>query len=214
MKFTTIDLNEWERKDCFLHFISVAKCTYSLTVNVDITRLISFIKENNYRLYPSFTWIITKALNNHQEFKMSFDQDNNLGYYDEISPYYSVLNGKTKNMDSLYTSYDSEFKQFYKNMTEDMERYETYNSKSFPAKNFFIVSCLPWLNYTSFNVTNQGEQQFLSPMVTWGKYVKQGDKILMPLTLQVHHAVADGYHCSLFYHDVEEILQNPEAYLK
>ena len=36
----------------------------------------------------------------------------------------------------------------------------------------------------------------------------------MPLTLQIHHAVADGYHCGLFFRDVEEMLRRPELFLK
>lgn len=36
----------------------------------------------------------------------------------------------------------------------------------------------------------------------------------MPLTMQIHHAAADGYHCSLFYSDVEEVLKRPEEYLE
>ncbi|WP_456008709.1 CatA-like O-acetyltransferase [Clostridium butyricum] len=54
---------------------------------------------------------------------------------------------------------------------------------------------------------------FLFPMVTWGKFFEENNKIIMPLTIQVHHAVADGYHCSLFFSDVEEISRNPEQYL-
>lgn len=27
-----------------------------------------------------------------------------------------------------------------------------------------------------------------------GKYYTQGDKVLMPLAIQVHHAVCDGFH--------------------
>ncbi|WP_456008716.1 CatA-like O-acetyltransferase, partial [Clostridium butyricum] len=55
---------------------------------------------------------------------------------------------------------------------------------------------------------------FLFPMVTWGKFFEENNKIIMPLTIQVHHAVADGYHCSLFFSDIEEISRNPEQYLK
>ncbi|NSB44721.1 chloramphenicol O-acetyltransferase [Clostridium saccharoperbutylacetonicum] len=51
-------------------------------------------------------------------------------------------------------------------------------------------------------------------MITWGKFFEEGKKIIMPLTIQIHHAVADGYHCSLFFSDVNKILLNPEEYLK
>ena len=39
-------------------------------------------------------------------------------------------------------------------------------------------------------------------MVTWGKYYECDGKIIMPVTLQIHHAVADGYHCAKFYEDI------------
>lgn len=214
MNFNLIDLEHWERKDCFNHFMTVAKSTYSLTVNMDITKLMAFIKTNNYRLYPTFTWIVTKALNQHVEFRTCFDYSHQLGYYDEISPCYSVLNEKTKIVDSITTPYSTQFKDFYHHMVMDLDNYKNSNIKPAFIPNFYLVSCLPWLSYTSFDVNNQSDFDFLLPMVTWGKYINQNNTILMPLTLQVHHAVADGYHCSLFYADVEEVLQNPDLYLK
>ncbi|MEM1485141.1 CatA-like O-acetyltransferase [Oscillospiraceae bacterium PP1C4] len=214
MSFHLIDLENWERKDCFNHFMNIAKSTYSLTVNIDITKLIDFIKKNNYRLYPTFTWIVSKAVNNHMEFRMGFDSDRNLGYYDTIFPDYSVLNDKTKIMDSLCTAYEEEFVSFYNCMVSDMENYKSSGAHTQRHSNFFIVSCLPWLNYSAFTATNESEHQFLFPMVTWGKYIELDGKVLMPLTLQIHHAVADGYHCSLFYNNIEQITMNPEIYLK
>ena len=44
--------------------------------------------------------------------------------------------------------------------------------------------------------------------------MEQNEKILMPVTIKVHHAVADGYNCSLFFSDINDILLNPEKYLK
>lgn len=214
MKFNIIDVENWERKECFDHFMSIAKSTYSLTVNMDISKLIMFSKKNNYRLYPTFTWIVSQAINNHKEFKMGYDENKNVGYYDMVNPDYSVMNDRTKIMDNLCTVYSSKFKTFYNNMVNDLEAYKNFGAHTQAQSNFFIASCLPWITYTSFNVSNESEYQFLFPMVTWGKYFEQGNKILMPLTLQIHHAVADGYHCSLFYKDIEQILKNPEKYLK
>ena len=36
------------------------------------------------------------------------------------------------------------------------------------------------------------------PVFTIGKYFAQEDKIMLPLALQVHHAVCDGYHVGMF----------------
>lgn len=40
---------------------------------------------------------------------------------------------------------------------------------------------------------------------TVGKYFEQDSKKLLPLATQVHHAVCDGYHVSMF---VEQLLQS------
>ncbi|SHJ13662.1 chloramphenicol O-acetyltransferase type A [Clostridium cavendishii DSM 21758] len=215
MCFNIIDMNTWERKDCFNHFFNNAKCTYSITANVDITNLYNYIKTNKLRFYPTFTWIVSRAINNHQEFKMAFDEDGRLGFFDEIGPSYSVLNDKTKVMADLYTSFNNIFLNFYEDISNSLDTYKkNTNFTTQFQNNFFIVSCLPWFSYTSFNVNNEGSTPFLFPMVTWGKFFEEDDKVIIPLTIQVHHAVADGYHCSLFFSDIAKIVSNPELYLK
>lgn len=39
MKFNIIDKSNWERRECFEHFMNVANCSYSITVKVDITHV-------------------------------------------------------------------------------------------------------------------------------------------------------------------------------
>ena len=215
MGFNVIDLNTWDRKERFNHFFNNAKCTYSITVNIDITNLYNYTKTNKLRFYPTFTWVVSKVINNYKEFKMAFDEKGRLGFFDEIGPSYSVLNNKTKVTSDLYTSFNSVFANFYMDMENNLNKYkEEANFTTKFQNNFFIVSCLPWFSYTSFNVNNEGSTPFLFPMVTWGKFFKEDNKIIMPVTIQVHHAVADGYHCSLFFSDVKEISLNPEKYLK
>ena len=39
MPFELIDIESWERKEFYRHFINEVVCTYSVTVNIDITNL-------------------------------------------------------------------------------------------------------------------------------------------------------------------------------
>ena len=48
------------------------------------------------------------------------------------------------------------------------------------------------------------------PIITMGKYEKNGDRIDMPVNITIAHAVADGYHIGLFF----EYLQNEINALK
>lgn len=214
MKFNVIDKSNWERKECFEHFMNIANCSYSITVKLDITKLQKYLRKKSLRFYASFTWIISKCINNQKEFRMGYDIDRNLGYFDRISPSYSVLNEDTKIMNDLFTEYDECFSNFYKEMINCLDKYKKDSKFSTEFKpNFFIVSCLPWIEYSSFNVNNHGDESFLFPMVTWGKFVSENDKTLIPVTIQVHHAVADGYHCGEFFKNLEEIVNNPEKFL-
>lgn len=209
MIFRKIDKGTWDRKECFEHFINVASCSYSITVNVDITKLYQYIKEKQLRFYPTFTWIICKCVNSIKEFRMGYDQEGNVGYFDYINPCYSVLNEDTKVMVDLCTEYNDNFILFYKDMVNSLDSFKSnksYRTNFYP--NFFIVSCLPWMTYSAFNVNNEGNQPFLFPMVTWGKYYKENSRVLIPVTIQIHHAAADGYHCSLFYSKLEEVVSN------
>lgn len=214
MKFNIIDVENWERKECFEHYFNNAKCTYSLTVNIDITNLIKYVKEKKLRLYPVFTWIVSKALNNHKEFKMALNEKGEIGYFDEISPCYSVLNDKTKVMNDLLTEYNDDFNEFYEAMVNDLDMYKKDTSyRTNFVNNFYLVSCVPWINYSSFNVNNETNMPMLFPMVTWGKFHDGDDKVIMPVSLQVHHSVADGYHCSLFYSEISDMAKKPEIFL-
>ena len=207
MCFTKIDMKTWPRKDCFTHFMNIAKSTYSMTVDMDVTNVVKYVKKNEMRFYPVFTWIVSNAVNQQKEFRMGYDEHNNLGYYENINPDYAVIDKETNIMDSLCTTYQDDLEKFYHNMLADMDNYDKEKKHTKPVNNFFIVSCIPWITYSSFMVSNESEYQFLFPMVTWGKSYECDGKMIMPVTLQIHHAVADGYHCAKFYEDIEKMIR-------
>lgn len=43
------------------------------------------------------------------------------------------------------------------------------------------------------------------PRIVFGKYIREGDKVKMPLSIQRNHALVDGWHLGLFYRNFEKI---------
>ena len=84
MEFQNIDFETWERKEYFNHYHNKVPCTYSITVNVDITALYNFTKRDKFKLYPSLIYCISNIVNKHKEFRTSFDKDGRLGFYDVL----------------------------------------------------------------------------------------------------------------------------------
>ena len=47
---------------------------------------------------------------------------------------------------------------------------------------------------------------YLLPIFTFGKYYEEGGKYYIPLSIQVHHAVCDGFHVCRFLDELQDLL--------
>ena len=63
----------------------------------------------------------------------------------------------------------------------------------------FFVSCIPWVRYTAL-VQPTPSPADSNPRITFGKYVEENGKTIMPLTLLAHHGLVDGIHLGQFFH--------------
>ena len=65
-----------------------------------------------------------------------------------------------------------------------------------------FLSALPWLHYTSLTqpVPHPADS---NPRITWGKYLEEGDRAPMPVTLLANHALVDGIHIAHFFTHLE-----------
>ena len=88
-----------------------------------------------------------------------------------------------------------------------MKTYSTstrYTPKEGTPENSFNISMVPWLEFTGFNINVFDEGKFLLPIFTMGKYFERDGKRFLPLAIQAHHAVCDGYHVGLFVEKLQE----------
>lgn len=72
--FNPVNLTTWKRKKYFDYYFHDVPCTYSMTLDLDLTNLLATVKKNNIRLTPSFIYLITSAVNNFPEFRTTFDK--------------------------------------------------------------------------------------------------------------------------------------------
>ncbi|NMS89224.1 chloramphenicol acetyltransferase [Clostridioides difficile] len=208
-KYTKIDLNEWSRGKLFKFYIDNMRIVMSLTVDIDVTKLIEFTKSNNLKFYPSMIWVVSKIVNAHDEFKYSWDSDGNLIKWEYISPSYVDFHKEDENFTKLVTSFSDDLFKFHKIFMID--KVECQNNRAIVENqppNFFDVSCLPWVKYKHFDVHIFDEGKFLAPVITWGKYEMEHGNYIMPLTMNIHHSVADGFHLSRFFNEVQELINS------
>ena len=81
-----------------------------------------------------------------------------------------------------------------------------YTPKEGTPANSFNISMVPWVEFTGFNINVFDEGKFLLPIFTMGKFFERDGKRLLPLAIQVHHAVCDGYHVGVFVEKLQSYI--------
>ena len=66
---------------------------------------------------------------------------------------------------------------------------------------------LPWESFEGFNLNLQKGWGFLLPTFTLGKYTERDGRFTLPLAIQVHHAVCDGFHACRFIDELRRELE-------
>ncbi|MGM7681345.1 type A chloramphenicol O-acetyltransferase [Cytobacillus sp. Hm23] len=210
MKFNLINRENWDRALYFNHYLS-QKCTFSLTVNIDITKLLEQLCNKEINLYPAFIYIISKVVNSHEEFRTCFNVEGDFGYWEKALPKYTIFHSDNKSFSCIWTEFSNDFRVFHKNYNEDIKKYHDVKglfSKPNEPKNSFPISSIPWVSFTGFSLNINDDNDFLLPIITSGKYFNQENKILLPVSIQMHHAVCDGYHASMFIDELQQLANN------
>ena len=194
MDFDKIDLDSWARKEHYIHFLHEVECSYSVTLNLDISPL------KGERLYPAMLWLLAGTVNALPEFRTALRADGP-GVYRTMHPAYTIFNPDRKIFTSVWTPYQKDYRAFLKAYLDDTAVYGRsthYISKPDRPGNSFDVSMVPWLHFTSFNLNIHSGGSYLLPIFTMGRFEEKEGKRLLPLAIQVHHAVCDGYHVGQF----------------
>lgn len=216
MNFKKIDMEKWDRKENYEWFTTKNRCKINMTMNVDVTNLVKIIKQNKLRCYPTFTYIASMVINKHDEFKMNYDESGNLGVYDIIHPRYPIFHESNEKISILWTEYSEDFKVFYSSFISDIEKYGEKRSMAAKGKfppNCFDMSSLPWSSFTSFDCPPTHDVVWLPPFVMVGRFFESNDKMLLPVSISVHHATCDGYHVSRFFSEFQNLAKDFEKYL-
>ena len=58
---------------------------------------------------------------------------------------------------------------------------------------WFDASYISWLSYDSLNIELPDGYLYFLPIINWGRYREDNGKLMMPVSVRLNHAIADGY---------------------
>ena len=204
MNIKKIDMNSYPRKTHFEYFRNMAYPYVGVTVNIDITYLFNVIKRKKLPFFLTILYIAANSANKIPEFRRRIDGDSIIEYSHCNTSHTVALEDGTYCYCELNSSMNcKEFLEYAK------ERQSLSKTKGIMDGNkvdsLFFVLCLPWITYTAI-IQPIPSPSDCNPRITFGRYFKQNDRVLMPTTILVNHALVDGIHIAKFYENFDEIM--------
>lgn len=198
--FIEIDFENWERKEMYG---ALGPSTFYVTAEVDVTDFLACVKENSFNFYAAVNFVVAKIANENMEYRYAI-VDGKIGYWDKVDVLYTLMR---KNTNHLFThkaaKYEADYRVFEKGFLEGKARAENcdqlYCDQPVP-RNVITTSIMPNVSFTGLAFVYQpAESGHLAPFVTWGKYFETDGKTKMPVSIEFHHEVNDGWHAEQFF---------------
>ena len=206
MTGTPVDLATWDRAQQFQFFRTFERPHYATTVRMDVTALMAERKTLGLSPFRHTVWAIGVGLHAVPELCMRF-RGETVTQYDrlQLSATIPLDNGDFR---YSYFPFDADRASFDKtaaSMIEELQKGGELNANDGTIEDVAYLSCLPWLDYTALDNAFPNAQDCI-PRISWGKIVPKGDGYDMAMTLQIHHALADGLHVARFFEATEHAL--------
>ena len=173
-----IDIATWNRKEHFEHFSAFDDPFFGVTVNVDCTRAYREAKNKGVSFSLLLLHRIITAAAKVEEFRYriaSFEYDP-----DELT---FILKAKAE-MERLQT-------------TTGLNKEGTFHP------NAIHYSAVPWLTFTDMKHPTNMRSGDSVPKISTGKYFREGEKLMLPISVTCHHGLMDGYHVAKFIESLD-----------
>ena len=116
MMFKIVDMKDWNRRERYEHYTNNVVCTYSISTEINITPL------EGYKLYPIMLWLLTGAVNSHEQFRTCLTKDG-VGIFDAMNPSYTVFNRESESFSVIWTEYSEDYQVFLERYERDIKDY-------------------------------------------------------------------------------------------
>lgn len=203
-----IDLESWNRREHFAFFYRMDYPQYNISANIDVTRFLSFVKENGLPFYYSMIYAASIAANEVENFRYRI-RKGEVVLHDRVHPSFTDMAGKGGDLFKMVTvEMEETIEQFTAKAAQLSGEQEVYfDFRPLEGRDDFLyLTCIPWVSFTMLTHTITINKDDSVPRLSWGKYFKEGERVLLPFSVQVHHALADGYHVGQYFEKLQSYL--------
>ena len=201
-----LDISTWNRRAHFELYHSMAQPFFNVCAEVDVTKVWEQCRRDRT---ISFTlaslYLGSRAANSVEALRMRI-RGNEVWIHDVVHFGTTVLR-PDKTFAFARIEHRNSFKEFARDGREVIERARLSVDLEIPQGDDDEIyhSILPWVRFTAFSNPINGKGDSF-PRVVYGKVGTTGDRRMMPVGVEVHHALVDGYHVGEFFDSFQQEL--------
>lgn len=175
-----------------------------MTFEVDVKNFLAQVKRQNLSFTLSMVYAVCKCANEIENFRYRF-LNGDIVLFEKIDTAFTWLNPETELFKVVNVPMCDNLKTYVEAAKQTAENQREYFVAPL-GNDVFQCSPLPFLTYKHISHTISGNKDNATPLFDWGKYYESDAKILMPLSVQVHHSFIDGLHVGKFAERLQKFL--------
>lgn len=201
-----IDISTWKRREHFEFFNEFDEPLFGITMKVDCTIAYQKAKSLGYPFSLYYLYLSLKVINETEEFRYRIE-DNKLYCYDVVGAGPTIFRAD-ETFGYGYYPYHNNIKEFIACAQRENERVKSVEGLALIHTDEDVIhySTLPWADFTAVNHARKWNAARSVPKITFGKMIRENDKIWLPVDVHVNHALMDGFHVGRFFEQFQNLL--------
>jgi chloramphenicol O-acetyltransferase type A len=204
--YTIFDVENWKRKSLFDLFKNYEDPFFNICAPLEVTPLYHYCRAHHLSFNLSLLYCSAKALNRIPELRLRIVGN-------EVRLYDTIHVGSTILLD------DETFVFCYIEMCERLADFVAAGEASITAlrnnpalephhdkPNLIYHSVLPWLSFTSIKHARSRTINSI-PKIAFGQYTESGGHFTLPVSIELHHALADGFHAARYFREMTAVME-------
>ena len=203
-----LDIDTWNRKQHFKHFMSLQDPYFGVTAVLDVTKAYQKATKNNTSFFVTYLHACMKAINSIENFKYRITNDQKIIIHNVIHAS-ATIKRPDNTFGFSFIHFSDDYLEFYQNFLKEKERVLNSDALFPPVNSDNCVYCaaLPWIHFTGHKEPKNTSNDSVTRLA-FGQFKKEKNTLQMPVSITVNHALVDGYHVGLFFEAFQKSLDS------
>lgn len=202
-----IPVEGWEREETFRFFSTFSQPFFNVHTEADITPLYRYCKQHGLSISLAYMHATTQAARNCENFLLRIE-NGQVVRYSGLDMSTTILRDD-KQIAFTFFPYIEKLEDFCEEgariIAEVKKSKNLFNG--YQGVDLLHMTTLPWFTFKgmehAFSIRTEDPG---IPKIGYGKLEMRGEQVYLPISIGLHHALADGYHLHLFMEEFATVI--------